>query len=117
MDPIDNASVPYVDTAQMVEIDRAMTEDYQIGLIQMMENAGRNLAHLARRRFFAGDPIGKRVAVMAGSGGNGGGVLVAARHLHNWNARVHVCLGKPVESLSTVPVINSIFCSVWPSKV
>ncbi|MEA2080644.1 MAG: NAD(P)H-hydrate epimerase [Pseudomonadota bacterium] len=103
MDPIGNASVPYVDTPLMVEIDRAMMEDYQIGLIQMMENAGRNLAHLARQRFFSGAPIGKRVAVMAGSGGNGGGALVAARHLHNWGARVHVCLGKPVESLGTVP--------------
>lgn len=44
-------SIAYVDTAQMVEVDRAMIEDYRIELIQMMENAGRNLAHLARMRF------------------------------------------------------------------
>jgi hypothetical protein len=30
----------------MIEVDRAMIEDYHIDLIQMMENAGRNLAHL-----------------------------------------------------------------------
>jgi L-asparagine transporter-like permease len=39
--------LPALTTPQMVEVDRAMMEDYQIGLIQMMENAGRNLAHLA----------------------------------------------------------------------
>ncbi len=58
--------IPYVDTAQMVEVDRAMIEDYRIELIQMMENAGRNLAHLARMRFLAGDPRGKRILAMAG---------------------------------------------------
>lgn len=97
-----NASIPRVDTTQMAEIDRAMVEDYQIVLLQMMENAGRNLAHLARWRFFAGNPIGMRVAVMAGTGGNGGGVLVAARHLHNWGANVHVYLSRPVESMTPV---------------
>ncbi|MGA8292762.1 MAG: hypothetical protein WB820_09685, partial [Rhodoplanes sp.] len=56
-----DGGVPFVDTAQMVEVDRAMIEDYHIELIQMMENAGRNLAHLARMRFLAGDPRGKRI--------------------------------------------------------
>ena len=37
------APVPWITTKQMVEVDRAMIEDYGIGLIQMMENAGRNL--------------------------------------------------------------------------
>ena len=60
--------VPYLTTAQMREVDRAMIEDFKIGLIQMMENAGRNLAHLARSRFFDGDPQGRKVAVLAGAG-------------------------------------------------
>ena len=38
----------YVDTEQMIEVDRAMVEDFHIDLIQMMENAGRNLAALGR---------------------------------------------------------------------
>ena len=42
----------------------------------MMENAGRNLALLARQRFLQDDPRGKRVIVLAGTGGNGGGALV-----------------------------------------
>ena len=77
-----DGAIPYVDTAKMVEVDRAMIEDDRIELIQMMENAGRNLAHLARVRFLDGDPRGKRILVMAGRGGNGGGAPVAARRLH-----------------------------------
>ena len=56
--PIYTGEVPYLTTQQMVEVDRAMVEDFRIELIQMMENAGRNLAHLARIRFFDGDPRG-----------------------------------------------------------
>ena len=55
-----------------------MTEDYRIELIQMMVNAGRNLAHLTRDRFLDGDPRGRSVVVLAESCGNGSGVLVAA---------------------------------------
>ena len=61
----------------------------------MMENAGRNLAHLARTRFLDGDPSGRRIVVLAGTGGNGGGALVAARRLHNYGAHVDVFVTKP----------------------
>ena len=63
MIPTYTGELPYLTTEQMIEVDRAMKEDYSIGLIQMMENAGRNLAHLARKRFFDGDPRGKRVSI------------------------------------------------------
>jgi hypothetical protein len=53
----------------MIEVDRAMTETFRIELIQMMENAGRNLAHLARERFFNGNPRNKKVVVLADTGG------------------------------------------------
>ena len=76
-------SIPYLTTKQMIEVDRAM-----------MENAGRNLAHLARERFLDGDPRGKKVMILAGTGGNGGGALVCARHLHNYGAQVNVCITK-----------------------
>jgi len=95
--------VPYLTTGQMIEVDRAMIEDYHIQLIQMMENAGRNLAHLARIRFFEGNPAGKRVAVLAGTGGNGGGALVCARRLHNWGARVQIIPTKPDGAFTPVP--------------
>ena len=101
--PLYDGEVPYLTTEQMIEVDRAMMEDYHIELMQMMENAGRNLAHLARERFLDGDPRGKPVVVLAGTGGNGGGALVAARRLHNWSARVHVVLAQPAEKLAAVP--------------
>ncbi len=97
------AAVPYLTTDQMVEVDRAMIEDYGIDLVRMMENAGRALAHLARERFLAGDPQGRHVVVLAGTGGNGGGVLVAARRLHNYGAQVTALVTKPDESLTPVP--------------
>jgi NAD(P)H-hydrate epimerase len=80
--PVYAGEVPYLTADQMVEVDRAMIEDYHIGLVQMMENAGRNLAHLARVRFLESNPSGKPVVVLAGTGGNGGGALVCARRLH-----------------------------------
>ncbi|MFT5197232.1 MAG: NAD(P)H-hydrate epimerase [Candidatus Promineifilaceae bacterium] len=96
-------NVPFVDTLQMIEVDRAMIEDYHITLIQMMENAGRNLANLSRLRFLDGNPAGKRVIVLAGTGGNGGGGLVAARRLHNYGARVTVYVTAEDERFTPVP--------------
>jgi NAD(P)H-hydrate epimerase len=101
--PIYKGPVPYLTTDQMIEVDRAMMEDFNIDLIQMMENAGRCLAHLARMRFLGGDPRGKRVAVLAGTGGNGGGALVCARRLHNYGARVTVLITKPAADFKSVP--------------
>jgi NAD(P)H-hydrate epimerase len=95
--------IPYLTTEQMIEVDRAMIEAYQIELIQMMENAGRNLAHLARGRFFGGNPEAKKVLILAGTGGNGGGALVCARRLHNYGAQVQVFITKPDEDFSPVP--------------
>ena len=71
--------VPAVDSDQMREVDRIAVEETGPNLYQMMENAGRNLASLAI------EVLGKawseaRILVLAGSGGNGGGGICAARH-------------------------------------
>jgi NAD(P)H-hydrate epimerase len=95
--------LPGLDTEQMIEVDRAMVEDYRIDLVQMMENAGRCLAVLARGRFLENRLEGRQITVMAGSGGNGGGALVAARRLHNWGAEVQVLLAKPASRMTDVP--------------
>lgn len=100
--PVVRDEVPSVDTDQMIEVDRAMVEDYGIELIQMMENAGRNLAHLCRQRFLSGDPRGKAVTVLAGRGGNGGGSLVAARRLANWGVNVVVVIATPAHAFEGV---------------
>ncbi len=95
--------VPFLTIDEMIEVDRAMIDDYHIDLARMMENAGRDLAHLARERFLDGDPRGRRVVVLAGSGGNGGGALVAARRLHNYGADVAVFITKPGDGFAGVP--------------
>lgn len=101
--PFYTAPIPALTTAQMIEVDRAMVEDYHIDLVQMMENAGRNLAHLARERFLGGDPRGQQVVVLAGTGGNGGGALVCARRLHNYGADARVFTTKPDVDFTAVP--------------
>ena len=92
----------FLTTEQMVEVDRLMTDVLKIELMQMMENAGRNLARLSIKRFLD-DPRSRRVVVMAGVGGNGGGAMVAARRLHQWGADVSVLTTKPDEKYSGVP--------------
>lgn len=92
-----------IDTAQMIEVDRLMIEEYHIELIQMMENAGRCLAILARDLLLDGDPQGKKIAILAGTGGNGGGTMVCARRLFNWGAKVEIFTTKPEEDMTPVP--------------
>ncbi|MEM9520544.1 MAG: NAD(P)H-hydrate epimerase [Actinomycetota bacterium] len=84
--------------AQMIEVDRIMTDDLGISLIQMMENAGRHLAQLALDRYRPG-----RVVVAVGSGGNGGGGMVAARHLANRGVDVVVAPTRAADQLTGVP--------------
>ncbi len=90
--------VAWITESEMIEVDRVMIEDLGIELIQMMENAGRSLARLVLDRYYPG-----RVAVVAGSGGNGGGGLVAARHLANAGVAVTVTTVRPGHQLSPVP--------------
>ena len=99
---INRSTVPEITTEQMIEVDRAMIEDYGITLIQMMENAGRGLAMLSRHTL-ADDLNGKHIMVLAGSGGNGGGAMVAARRLSAWGADVEVCVTRALSDYSGVP--------------
>jgi NAD(P)H-hydrate epimerase len=101
--PMPAAAPPFVTTAQMIEVDRAMIEDYGITLLQMMENAGLALARLARSRFLDDDARGRGVVVLAGSGGNGGGALVAARRLAAWGATVHIAVTVEDAAFGPVP--------------
>jgi hydroxyethylthiazole kinase-like uncharacterized protein yjeF len=63
-------------------------EYYGISLLQLMENAGRNVAEEIAKRF---DP-GKSVVVFCGLGGNGGDGFVTARHLLSAGFNVTVVL-------------------------
>lgn len=76
---------------QMSRVDRIMANDLSVDVLQLMELAGQAVAMWARERFL-GDAWGKRVVVLAGSGGNGGDGMVAARLLHAWGAHAEVWL-------------------------
>ena len=84
---VDPGSLPWLTVSQMIEADRLAVEEFGIGLLQMMEHAGSNLARLAD----AVAPTGP-VTVLAGAGNNGGGGLCAARHLMNRGRSVEVVL-------------------------
>lgn len=94
---VDADAIAWIDTETMVEVDRAMIEDLGIGLVQMMENAGRNLSALSAELYQPSSAV-----VYVGSGGNGGGGLVAARHLSNRGVEVAVVAGRPPERLTEV---------------
>lgn len=95
-----SSAVPAVTAAQMADVDRLAIETYGITLLQMMEQAGSHLAEVVRREM-GGDLVGRRVVVAVGPGNNGGGGLVAARHLANRGAIVRVILA----GLSAAPLL------------
>ncbi|MGH7542094.1 MAG: NAD(P)H-hydrate epimerase, partial [Gemmatimonadota bacterium] len=95
--------IPYLTGHEMREVDRGMIEDLRIELIQVLESAGRSLAQLARTRFLGGNPLGRTVLVLCGTGNNGAGGLVAARRLHAWGANVRVLLTRSPEAFLGVP--------------
>ena len=99
-----SSNITKIDTPQMIEVDRLMMEEYHIELIQMMENAGRCLAILTKERYFSGDVEGKKIIVLAGTGGNGGGALVATRRLHIWGAKVEVFTTATAENFTPIPL-------------
>jgi NAD(P)H-hydrate epimerase len=94
-------SLPWLSVEQMREVDRAMVEELGISLVRMMENAGRNLAILARL-LVDGDAAARKIVVLVGRGGNGGGGLVAARHLAVAGADVSLALAADPDDLAPV---------------
>lgn len=85
----DGIIVPAVTAEQMREVDRIAVEEFGLGILQMMENAGRNLAENVM------DMLGRAsggATILAGGGGNGGGGLCCARHLHNRGFEVRIVL-------------------------
>lgn len=93
---------PVVTAEQMAAVDRAMAGELAIDLRQIMETAGQAVARVARTRFLGGDPRGKSVTVLCGSGGNGGDGYVAARVLQGWGARVTISSAKALAALGGV---------------
>ena len=76
---------------QMRLVDELAVNKYNILLEEMMELAGYHLTELAYT-IMEKSLKNKTIVVLAGKGNNGGGGLVAARHLHNRGADVRIIL-------------------------
>lgn len=98
--------VAAVSADQMRQIDRIAVDETGPNLFQMMENAGRNLA-LQALDLLGGRWRGASVVVLAGSGGNGGGAICAARHLANRDVAVALALAEP-DRLAGVPATQRL---------
>ena len=93
---LDGLGVPAVTASEMWRVDDIAVGEFELTILQMMENAGRTLAQNAMD--MAVSPA-DAIVVLAGGGGNGGGGLCAARHLLNRGFSVIVGLGTEVEAL------------------
>jgi len=71
-------------------------EYFGIALLQLMENAGRNIAEEVAKNAAKG----KRVAIFCGLGGNGGDGFVAARHLLTRDFEVTIVLAGKSRDIS-----------------
>ena len=74
--------------AGLMEVDRRAVEDFGIEVPVLMENAGRQVAEVARSYMMEGSAV----LIIAGAGNNGGDGLVAARHLANRGHQVQILL-------------------------
>ncbi len=98
--------IPTISTEQMRKVDDLMINKYGIELIQMMENAGANLSELAINLMEKSSDSNnsRNVVVACGLGNNGGGGMVAARHLSNHGFNVTVVLTGVESKLKSIPL-------------
>jgi NAD(P)H-hydrate epimerase len=72
---------PVLSRAQMRAFDAYATSECRVPSLVLMENAGRGAADVLVRELCGGDASGVSVAVVCGTGNNGGDGLVVARRL------------------------------------
>ncbi|MCA9833306.1 MAG: NAD(P)H-hydrate epimerase [Thermomicrobiales bacterium] len=75
-------SIPSITGSQMAQIDAIMMNDVGVNTFQLMELAGYMVAEAARKHLRTTTP--QRILALAGTGGNGGDAMVAARFLAGW---------------------------------
>lgn len=97
-------SIPVVTAAQMREMDRVTIEEIGVPGVVLMEVAGRGAAEVVEA--LAPGLAGWRVAILCGSGNNGGDGYVAARHLHLRGAEVRVFMLGARERISGDSLVN-----------
>jgi NAD(P)H-hydrate epimerase len=95
-------AIPAVTRPELEEMRRELETTYFIDLLQSMENAGHNLAMLARL-MLEDDILDRAIVVLAGRGKTGGVGLVGARHLRNWGADVQIVCMHPSQEFHGAP--------------
>lgn len=96
------ASPPSVTSAEMARADRVAIEELGIPIAALMENAGRQVATVARL-LLGGAVAGRRIVAICGRGNNGGDGLVAVRHLFGWGADARAVVCADPQSLRALP--------------
>ncbi len=112
--------IPAIEPAAMARVDRLLATELGIDVLQLMELAGLAVATWARSRFLDGDARGANILLLAGSGGNGGDALAAARLLAAWGASVaihlshapHELRGAAAHQLRTIQALD-LPLEVW----
>lgn len=84
--------IPVLSRAQMRAFDKHAIEVCRVPSLVLMENAGRGAADVIERELLGGRADGKRVAIVCGTGNNGGDGFVVGRHLIARGARVEAWL-------------------------
>lgn len=76
--------IRHITSEEMAALDENC-KFYGLIPIQLMENAGANVANEVKKRFTS---KGTSVTVVAGKGNNGGDAFAAARHLHGFDVKI-----------------------------
>lgn len=84
--------IPVLSRAEMRAFDAHATDVSHVPSLILMENAGRGAADVIEREQLGAAAFGKLVAVVCGTGNNGGDGFVVARHLRVRGAHVEVWL-------------------------
>lgn len=108
MDP-DGATPILLTREQVRRVDRLAIVKYHVSGLVLMENAGRNAAHIIHRECAAV----RTATIVCGVGNNGGDGLVISRHLHNlgWAVRVLVA-GDPSRMTADAAANYKIACAM-----
>lgn len=92
-----------VTAAQMQGLDRLAIDQFKIPSLQLMEQAGKNVAEIVRENLTSKNGA---VAIVVGKGNNAGDGLVVARYLKEWGIDVVLFVMAEVSELSADAAAN-----------
>jgi hydroxyethylthiazole kinase-like uncharacterized protein yjeF len=93
--------LPGITREEMAKVDHIMVEELKIPVELMMELAGLNLAKVALNLSRNKD---SNYIIIAGSGNNAGGGIVAARRLASWGLNAQIIFPRGVNELKNIPI-------------